>query len=267
MPRRLLVLLLAALAVLALGVQTAGATRFETTYWDVSIDGKQTVKWSFAAEKSSTCGVYLGTPSQEATGSGSISMSFATKKKQPLWAETTLTGSKLRFSSFATDGWHIPAVFSKRGKFSVTYGTPCEDELDDPPTLPRTSDDSECGTVNTKMDPYLTWERGDFQLQGGIDYGFTSERCPGPFEQEMYVSPPEHPACLPKEGMNGLSGSPLQEFPVGVSSREFLKGQAFDVDANEKWQCEFPSRWEDKPPLKILLQVKYTVSFKPTKHF
>jgi hypothetical protein len=267
MPRRLLVLLLAALAVLAFGVAGAGATKFETTYWDVSIDGKQTVKWSFAAEKSDTCSVYLGTPSQEATGSGSISMSFATKKKQPLWAETTLTGGKLRFSSFATEGWHIPAVFSKQGKFSVTYGMPCDSEPFDPPTLPLTSDSSECGTVHTKMEPYLSWERGDFQLEGGIDPTFLPERCPGPFEQEMRVEYDEHPSCLPKEGMNGLSGSPLQEFPVGVSSREFLKGQAFDVDANEKWQCEFPSRWEGKPSLKVLLQVKYTVSFKPTKHF
>jgi hypothetical protein len=267
MARRLFVLVLAASAILMLGAGSAGATKFNTTYWDVSIDGKQTVKWSFAAEKSDTCGVYLGTPSEEATGSGSISMSFATKKKQPLWAETTLTGHRLRFSSFSTDGWQIPAVFTKRGKFSVTPGKPCDYEPGDPPPLPRASDDSECGTVNTTMDPYLTWERGDFQLQGGIDPAFLPERCPGPFEQEMYVEYDEHPSCLPKEGMSGIGGSPLQDFNVGVSSRDFLKGERFDVDANEKWQCEFPSRWEDKPPLKILLQVKYTLTFKPTKHF
>jgi hypothetical protein len=267
MPRRPLVLLLATLAVLAFGVASAGATKFETTYWDVSIDGKQTVRWSFAAERSDTCGVYLGTPSEEATGSGQISMSFATKKRQPLWAETTLTGGRLRFSSFSTDGWRIPAVFTKKGKFSVNPGMPCDSEPGDPPPLPRVSDDSECGTVNTLMYPYLTWERGDFQLQGGIEPAFLPERCPGPFEQEMYVDYEEHPACLPKKGMNGIDGSPLQEFNVGVSSREFLKGRKFDVDANEKWQCEFPSRWEDEPPLKILLQVKYTVTFKPTKHF
>jgi hypothetical protein len=267
MPRRLFVLLLAALAVLAFGVSNAAATKFETTYWDVSIDGKQTVKWSFAAEKSSTCGVYLGTPSEEATGSGSISMSFATKKKQPLWAETSLTGNKLRFSSFSTDGWKIPAVFTKKGKFSVTPGMPCDSDPGDPPTLPRTSDDSECGTVNTTMDPSLTWERGKFQLSGGIDPVFMPERCPGPFELEMWVDYDEHPACLPQEGMSGISGSPLQEFTVGVSSREFFKGEKFEVDANEKWQCELPSRWEGKPPLKLLLQVRYEVTFKPTKHF
>ena len=36
MPRRPLVLLLPALAVLAFGVPSAGATKFNTTYWDVS---------------------------------------------------------------------------------------------------------------------------------------------------------------------------------------------------------------------------------------
>ena len=56
MPRRLLVLLLATLAVTALTASNAGATKFNTTYWDVSIDGKQTVKWSFAAERSLVSG-------------------------------------------------------------------------------------------------------------------------------------------------------------------------------------------------------------------
>jgi len=265
MPRRLLVLLLAALAVTASLAPSAVATIHEDTEWDVSIEGKQTVRWSFAAEKAETCSSYLGTPSEEAVGSGSISMSFATKKKQPLWAETYLSGHKLEFMSFSTDGWKIPAVFTKRGKFSVIPGKPCDSEPDDLPRLPRVADDSECGTVNTTMEPYLSWKRGDFQLLGGLDSNFLPERCPGPFEQEMWIDSEEHPDCLP-EGMSGIGGSPLQEFSVGVSSREFLKGQAFDVNASEKYQCEFPSRWEDEPPLKLLLQVKYDVTFKPRSH-
>lgn len=264
--RKLLLLLLAALVVMAFGAPSAGATIHENTQWDVSIEGKQTVKWSFAAEKAETCGVYLGTPSEEATGSGSISMSFATKAKRPIWAETYFSGHKLVFQSFSTDGWKIPAVFTKRGKFSVVPGKPCDSEAGDPPPLPRAADDSECGAVNTTMEPYLSWKRGDFQLLGGIDSTFLPERCPGPFEQEMWVDYEEHPDCLPKEGMSGIGGSPLQEFSVGVSSREFLKGQTFDVNASEKYQCEFPSHWEDEPPLKLLLQVKYDVTFKPRSH-
>lgn len=267
MPRRLLVLLLAALVVLVLGVQSAGATRFTSTYWDVSIDGKQTVKWSFAAEKASTCGVYLGTPGEEATGSGSISLSFATKKKKPLWAETYIGTHGLEFMSFSTDGWKIPAVFTKKGKFSVIPGMPCESDPDDPPTLPRNADDTECGTTKTTLDPSLYWKKGQFELLGGLDAGFSSEHCPGPWEQEMWVEYDDHPACLPQEGMSGIAGNPLQQFKVGVSAHEFLKGEKFDVDASEKYQCELPSRWEGKPPLKILLQVKYTVTFKPTKKF
>ncbi len=266
MPRRLLVLLLAALAVAAFGAPIAGATIHEDTQWDVSIDGKQTVKWSFAAEKAETCSSYLGTPSEEATGSGSISMSFATKKKHQLWAETYLSGHRLVFLSFSSDGWKIPAVFTKKGKFSVDPGRPCDSEANDVPRLPRVSDDSECGTVNATLEPYLTWKRGDFQLLGGLESTFLPERCPGPFEQEMWVDYPEHPDCLPKEGMSGIEGSPLQEITVGVSSREFLKGQAFDVNASEKFQCEFPSRWEGEPPLKLLLQLKYDVTFKPRSH-
>jgi hypothetical protein len=267
MARRYLVLVLAALALLAFVVPNAGATRFNGTYWDVSIEGKQTVKWSFAAEKAETCTAYYGSPSEEATGSGSISMSFATKKKQPLWAETYLSGHKLEFMSFSTDGWHIPAVFTKQGKFSVIPGMPCGSEPGDLPPVPRVSDDSECGTTRTTMDPSLYWEKGKFQLLGGLESAFIPERCPGPFELEMRVEYDDHPACLPQEGMSGIAGSPLQQFEVGVSSREFFKGEKFDIDASEKYQCEIPSRWEGKPPLKILLQVKYTVTFKPTKHF
>jgi hypothetical protein len=267
MPRRLLVPLLAALAVFAFGVQSAGATVFNTQYWDIKIDGKQTMKWSFAAFKAENCNSYYGSASEEAEGSGSTSISFATKKKQRLWAETSFRGSKFKFSSFSTDGWQIPAVFTNKGKFSVTPGMPCGSKPGDLPPLAHIADNSACGTTKTTMYPYLDWKNGDFTLTGTLEgYGW-DDGCPGPFQTEMWVDPEEHPACLPKNTMNALDGTLLQEFPVGVSSREFFKGEKFEVSANEKYQCEFPSRWEDEPPLKILLQVKYTVTFIPTKHF
>lgn len=263
MTRRLAVLALATSAILACFAPSAGATILGTTQWDVSIDGKQTVRWSFAAEKAETCTSYYGSPSEEAVGSGSISMSFATKKNQPLWAETYLLGHQLKFMSFSTDGWKIPAVFTKRGKFSVTPGMPCGSKPGDPPPLPRTSDTSECGTVHTTMAPSLYWERGKFKLIGGLDSPFLPERCPGPFELEMWVDP--EAACQPKEGDSGLGGSPLRDLPVKVDSAEFLKGKAFDVTANKKFECEFPSRWEGEPPLKVTLQTKYDVTFKPRR--
>ncbi|MBS1891143.1 MAG: hypothetical protein JST59_07615 [Actinobacteria bacterium] len=265
MTRRLVVLALAMSAILAYGAPSAGATVFGKTEWDVSIDGKQTVRWSFAAEKADTCTSYYGSPSEEAVGSGSISMSFATKKKQPLWAETYLSGHTLKFMSFATEGWKIPAVFTKQGKFSVTPGMPCGLKPGEEPLspLPRTSDTSECGTVNATMDPSLYWERGKFMLLGGLESTFLPERCPGPFELEMWVDA-EGP-CIPKEGSSGLEGSPLRYLDVNLPSKEFLKGKAFDVSANEKFQCEFPSRWEGEPPLKVLLHTKYNVTFKPRR--
>jgi hypothetical protein len=263
MIRRLAVLALALSAILAYGAPGAGATIFGTTQWDVSIDGKQTVRWSFAAEKAETCTSYYGSPSEEAVGSGSISMSFATKKKQPLWAETYLSGHTLKFMSFSDSGWKIPAVFTKRGKFSVTPGMPCGSKPGDLPPLPRTSDTSECGAVNTTMDPSLYWERGKFKLIGGIDSTFAPERCPGPFELEMWVD--DEGPCVPKEGSSGLSGSAPRNLDVKLDSTDFLKGKAFDVSASEKFQCEFPSRWEGEPPLKVLLHTKYVVSFKPSR--
>lgn len=265
MSRRLAVLALTVSAILAYGAPSAWATVYGNTQWDVSIAGKQTVRWSFAAEKADTCTSYYGSPSEEAVGSGSISMSFATKKKKPLWAETYLLGHTLKFMSFSTEGWKIPAVFTKRGKFSVTPGMPCALKPGEDPLspLPRTSDTRDCGTVNTTMDPSLYWERGKFKLLGGLEPTFLPERCPGPFEVEMWVDA-EGP-CMPKEGASGFDGSPLRDLDVKLDAEEFLKGKTFDVSANEKFQCEFPSRWEGNPPLKVLLQLKYDVTFKPRR--
>lgn len=263
MARRLAVLALALSVIFACAAPSAGATILGNTQWDVSIDGKQTVRWSFAAAKAETCNSYYGSPSEEATGSGSISMSFATKKKQPLWAETYLGTRGLEFMSFSTDGWKIPTTFTKRGKFSVTPGMPCGSKPGDPPPLPRTADTGQCGSVNATMEPSLYWERGKFMLLGGLDSRFLPDRCPGPFELEMWVDA-EGP-CVPKEWPSGLEGSPLRHMDVNVPSTEFLKGKAFDVNANEKFQCEFPSRWEGEPPLKVLLHTKYVVSFKPRR--
>ena len=100
-------------------------------------------------------------------------------------------------------------------------------------------------------------------VNGGVRYVDTSITSSG-YHQ---IQNPNGSIVLLAVNDNWDNSSPPQEFNVELSSREFFKGEKFDVDANEKWQCEFPSRWEDKPPLKILLQVKYTVSFKPTKHF
>lgn len=264
MPRRLLVLLLAALAVMVCGAASAEATIFSRTTWDVSIDGKQTVKWSFAAEKPENCTSYYGTASEKAQGSGSISMSFATKKKRPLWAETYLSGHKLKFMSFSTAGWQIPAVFTKQGKFSVTVGMPCGSDPGDPVPLPRIADDSGCGTAKTTMQPSLSWDRGGFQLLGGIEPTFSAEGCPGPFELEMWVD--SSAPCTPKDQMSGIEGTPLQELTVGVSAREFMKGKAFDVTANHKFRCAFPSRWQGEPPLNLELSTQYDVTFKPRSH-
>jgi hypothetical protein len=264
MTRKLAALLvLASLAALAFGAATAGATSLHQTQWDVSLEGKQTLKWSFAAERPEECTSYYGSPSQEAQGSGSIDISFATKKKRPLWAETYLTGSgKLRFSSFSTDGWSVPTVWVKRGKFSTSHGMPCGSDPDDPVPVPTFSDDSGCGRKKVELNPSLSWSDGKFVLLGSMG-GAYSEDCPGPFESAMLVGFADE--CPPRDQESGLEGLKIQELHTAIPASEFLSGKAFDITANHTYRCEFPSGWPDEPPLKIEIAVRYEVSFKPRK--
>ncbi|MFT3866752.1 MAG: hypothetical protein QM729_21020 [Solirubrobacterales bacterium] len=263
MPRRLLVLLLAALAVMALAAASAGATVFQRTEWAVSIEGKQTVRWSFAAERPENCPSYYGTASQSAQGSGSISATFATKKKRPLWAETYLSGSKLKFMSFSTGGWSIPAVFTKQGRFSTQSGKPCGSDAEDPVPLPVISDTSECGTQKVELQPSLAWSAGKFVLLGNMGGAYT-EACPGAFEPAMLVD--FDAPCTPPNQQSGTEGLRLQELHTPVKAAEFLRGKAFDVAANHTFRCEFPSEWPGEPPLKLELHVSYEVTFKPRSH-
>ncbi len=262
MRKSLSILLLSAFAVLTFGAAGAAATISEPTQWDVSLDGKQTVKWSFAAERPENCISYYGSASQTADGSGTVSFSFATKKKQPLWAETYVIGRKLKFLSFSTEGWKIPAVFTKHGKFSVSYGMPCGSDADDPEPLPTITDDSECGTDKTYMRPSLDWSDGEFTLIGSV-YVDYYEGCPGVFDQEMQAE--ASPPCTPEDRRSGIEGGELQELPVDISAAAFKKGKAFSAEANHTFRCEFPSKWPGKPPLKVELSTRYEVTFKPRK--
>jgi hypothetical protein len=260
--RRLLAVLLLAVALSALAVASTGATIHANTQWDVSIDGTQTLKWSFAAEKPEECVSYYGSASRAANGSGSSKMAFATKKKAPLWAETYMSGNKLTFLSFSTSGWKIPAVFTSRGKFSVTSGMPCGSSPGDPVPLPKITDDSGCGTEKTYMRPSIEWEKGELVLRGSVS-AYVRD-CPAIFEQETGADP-EAP-CTPKEWTSGLSEGTLQELHTAVPSMEFLKGKAFTATANHTYICEFPSDWPDKAPLKVELKTRYDIAFTPRKH-
>jgi len=262
MHRRVPTLVLAALAILALGAGSAAATIDSNTQWDVSLSGKQSVKWSFAGERPEECTSYYGTASSAARGSGRVSFSFATKEKQPLWAETYVLGHQLKFLSFSTEGWKIPAVFTKQGKFSVTYGMPCGSDADDPQPVPLITDDSECGTDKTYMRPSLDWSKGELTVTGGVSVDYY-EGCPGVFDQSMRVDP--EASCTPRDRRSGIEGTELQELPLDVSAGEFKKGKAFSVDANHTFRCEFPSKWPGEPPLKLELTTRYEVTFKPRK--
>jgi hypothetical protein len=260
MPRRLSLLVLAVLATLALGAGSAAATIDSNVQWDVSLSGKQTVKWSFSGSKPEECVSYYGSASAEANGSGNVAFTFATKK--PLWAETYVLGKKLKFLSFSTSGWKIPAVFTKHGKFVLAYGMPCGSRDDEPAPVPKFTDDSECGTDKTYMRPTLEWENGELAVRGSVSVDYY-EGCPGVFDQGMQVDPEE--PCTPKDRQSGIEGGDLQELPIPVSAEELKKGKAFSVDANHAYRCEFPSEWPGEPPLKVELTTRYEVGFKPRR--
>jgi hypothetical protein len=263
MRRQITVFLIAALSMLTFGAASAGATVLHHYFWDISLEGKQSMKWSFAAERPEECTSYYGSASSKAQGFGSDSMTFATKKKMPIYAETSLMGGKLRFSSFATEGFQAPATFTKQGNFSVTYGMPCGSRADDPAPLPAISDDSGCGTEKGKLRPSLDWAKGELVLQGSLD--IYPHPCPGPFEPLMNADS-EGP-CTSKNPKSYFDETSLPEIPIDVPTSEFTKGKVFTATANHKFRCEFPSTWPGKAPVKLELSTKYELTFHPKTHF
>jgi hypothetical protein len=249
---------LIALVFSAFAAGPAGATVLHRNAWDVSLEGKQIVKWSFAAERPENCPAYYGTASEKAQGSGRIAMVFATKA--PMWAETYVSGRKLKFMSFSTEGWSVPAIFNKRGKFSVQFGKPCGSEPGDPTPAPQNSDESGCGSTKTTLRPSLSWAEGKLQLIADLETLYL-EACPGPFEQAMDVD--ANAPCTPDGKVDGVEGDRLQELDVPLSAGEFNAGEPFTATANHTYRCEFPSRWPGKPPLKLELTTKYELDFKP----
>ncbi|MBS1889421.1 MAG: hypothetical protein JSU06_19760 [Actinobacteria bacterium] len=252
-----------ALAALLVAATAAPAAITHRTEWDMSIAGKQIVTWSFAAERPEHCVSYYGEASAEATGHGRVGLTFATPKKKPLEAETYLRNGKLRFFSFSTDGWSIPAAWSKRGTFSLSYGMPCGSRADDPVPLPTISDDSGCGTKKLDFNPVFSWSGGELTVLGTLS-PVPYVACPGVFEPAAQVD--SEAPCTPKGDASGLDGTQLQELHPAAASDDFTAGKPFDVVASHKFLCEFPSlTWPENPPLKVALTTRYEVSFEPRR--
>ncbi|MBS1864236.1 MAG: hypothetical protein JSS68_21300 [Actinobacteria bacterium] len=167
MLRRAGVALLAVIAICLLAGEPAGATISNRVDWDVDLTGKVTTKWTFAGTNPESCSDYLGSPSFEANGSRSQTLTVATTAKHRLAAETCRLGRKLRFSSFSTDGWRIPATLSKVGSASTRLGGPCAAYPGDPEPLPEFSDPSGCGTTRGTTSSSLTWTPGELVVDLG----------------------------------------------------------------------------------------------------
>jgi hypothetical protein len=256
-------LLLAALLVVALAAAPAQATSSHQVWWNVSLEGRQQVSWSFSAERPEQCTSYYGTSSQSAQGSGSIDVRFASAKRRPGWVETHLAGGgRLRFSDFSTDGWQVPATWNKRGTFSLTNGKPCGSRDDEPVPLPVFSRTSGCGRKTLEVWPTMSWSAGRLALLGTFAHS-SYDACPGVFEPAMSVD--YDAECTPPKRASGIDGTAIQELRTPVAVSEFARGKAFTVEANHTFRCEFPSDWPDKAAAKVELKTSYELTFKPRR--
>lgn len=240
-------------------VAPAGATLSGRTTWDVDLTAKDTTTWSFSGQRPDTCAQYLGIPGEEANGSGSQSLSVATTKRRRIWAETYRLGRKLRFSSFATDGWSIPATSSKRGTASTQAGKPCDWSAGDPEPLPDFLDASGCGTTKGIADPTLTWTPGTLVVRlGGPMTPSAWVRCPDPGEPKLFVF--EDTTCGPKEPAT-----------IYLSALKFMlpKPKRFTVEAKHRYVCPVPvtnDNWKGgTTSLTIERSTSYEVTFTPRK--
>jgi hypothetical protein len=254
---------LAALAVLGalfLGTTGAQALIAPPTEWDVSLSGKQTVKWSFEAEIPEACEAYYGTASQKASGSGTISMSF--KSKKPIPAQTTLAANGVKFSSFNVSGsYTAPGTITKSGKFSVINGRPCGWVDGDPEPLSKIADNRDCGTEKGKVDVGLSWAGGKFGLGAGfgtLPWG----ACPGPIQSDMRVLSTTT-GCKPKLDEGVIYGDTLAGMLAPVDASKFIARKKFSVDASGDFHCSFPSTWPHDAPLTVDISASYRATFKP----
>jgi len=260
MLRRLSVIAsLAVLGALFLGTTGAQALIAPPTEWDVSVSGKQTVKWSFDAEIPEACEAYYGTTSQKAQGSGTVSMSFASKK--PIPAQTTLAGNGVKFSSFNVSGsYTAPGTYSKQGKFSIINGRPCGWVDGDPEPLSKIADRSGCGTEKQKVEVGISWAGGKFAL--GAAFGMRPwNACPGVVQPDMRIL--RTTACKPKLAEGLIEGDALAAQPIPVDASKFIARKKFSVDTSQEFHCSFPSTWPDDAPLTVDISASYSATFKP----
>jgi hypothetical protein len=251
---------LAAVGALVLGATAAQALIAPPTDWAVSVSGKQTLKWSFEAEIPQACEAYYGTTSQKAQGSGTVSLSFRSKK--PIPAETTLAGNGVKFTSYNVSGsYTAPGIFSKQGKFAEIIGRPCNWVEGDPEPLSDIADNRECGTEKGTLDVGLSWKGGKFAL--GAGFGMLPwKACPGPTDPDMRILD-MRAGCKPKLEEDLIYGESLVTQPIALDAAKFTARKKFSVDTSQSFHCSFPSTWPHDAPLTVDISASYRATFKP----
>lgn len=248
------------LGALILGAGAAQALIAPPTEWAVSVSGKQTLKWSFEAEIPQACEAYYGTTSQKASGSGTVSLSF--KSKKPIPAETTLAGNGVKFTSYNVSGsYTAPGSITKSGKFAVIEGRSCNWVEGDPEPLSKIIDNRGCGTEKGKLDVGLSWAGGKFGLGAGfgmLPWG----SCPGPVQSDMRILD-MRTGCKPKLEEDLIYGEALAAQPIPLDASKFIARKKFSVDTSQSFHCTFPSTWPHDAPLTVDIDASYRATFKP----
>jgi hypothetical protein len=253
------VALLALLGACLAAGPAAHATISHDTNWDVDLTGKETTSWTFSGTMPATCANGSGSPSYDASGKGSESLSVTTTKKRRIWAETYRLGKKIKFMSFATDGWQLPATATKTGSAAVQNGPPCDEDPDDPQPIPWLADATGCSTTKGTSDPTLTWAGSkltvDLRLGPRAPVGWLV-RCPDVGEPKFFLT--EDTSCTPK----GLGRLPL-------SASKFTAGKRFTVSDTHRYVCPIPItnvNWRSGgATLSIEVDTSYEVTFTPRK--
>ncbi len=259
MRHRRVSIVVATAAAFALLAATASATISHHTFWKVSARANQSQSWSFSADDPEECSGYYGTSSQYVKGSGSNRLSFATTKNRPLYAETSVIGGKLRFSSFSTDGGQAPGNYSIQGTTTYGHGKPCGSDATDPEPLPTFAETSGCGSKQVVFSPNLYWSKGRITLAAS-PYSSFFPICPGPFDAPIRIS--DATPCTPSDLGVG-TGNRLVELRANAAGSDFKKGKKFTVGTSKDFDCEYPTLWSGSPTQHVRISTSYSVTFKP----
>ncbi|MEV4419925.1 hypothetical protein AB0L40_08115 [Patulibacter sp. NPDC049589] len=263
--RRLLVLLplLIALVVTTPAVH-ATVSRGTTTYWDLSIKGKQTVTWDYGT---STHDCEINFRGEDAKGGGTATISFASSGSVTRVGVTRNRGGTPIVSLGENDG-PVPATWSKQASGSNVYAEPCPGDADaDVAPIPLIQKTDGCGTRKTKLGLEFALKGARLQVGGGLDPdpgdGSNCLSAPGfGYRKEAEPCTASHNPSWPLLAER-IDGSGLVRFLVKLDRTRLAaqKPKTFQEDGNVGSDCKLEAYGTGGGTVKV--RIDYTLTFKP----